>query len=132
MIMRIDNLKTIEQMESFISGSKAIDFEVDSSKDARYQFVEKILKRFGYPKLKRGDKGIVIQFLMKVSGYSRQQLTRMIQRYVQEGKLKHHQKTRNGFERFYTAEDVQLLAQLDQSHDTPNGFMVKKLWPKRI
>ncbi len=125
--MKLDNLKTIEQMESFINGSQAIAFAVASSKDERYQFVERVLKQYRYARLKRRDKGIVIQFLMKVSGYSRQQLTRMIQRYVEEGVLKRCQKTVNGLEKFYTEVDIQLLAELDQRHDTPNGFMIKKL-----
>lgn len=125
--MKLDNLKTIEQMESFLNGSQSIAFTVASSKDERYQFVEGVLKRFGYLRLKRYDKGVVIKFLIKVSGYSRQQLTRMIQRYTEQGILKRYQKTVNGLEQFYTAEDIKLLAQLDQRHDTPNGFMIKKL-----
>jgi transposase InsO family protein len=126
-IMKLDNLKTIEQMEAFLNGSQAIAFAVATGKDNRYQFVESLLKRFGYSCLKRREKGVMIQFLIKVSGYSRQQLTRMIERYIKYGELKRYQKTLNGFEQFYTPEDVLLLAQLDQRHDTPNGFMVKKL-----
>jgi len=126
-IMKLDNLSTIEQMDSFINGSQAIAFAVASNKDERYRFVERILKRFRYPDLTRHDKGTVIRFLMKVSGYSRQQLTRMIKRYRKQGVLRRHQKTTNGFERRYTALDISLLAELDKRHDTPNGLMVKKL-----
>ena len=114
-------------MEAFLNGNQAVAFAVATSKDERYQFVETLLKRFKYPRLKRCEKGIMMQFLMKLSGYSRQQLTRMIQRYISNGKLKRFQKTVNGFEQFYTASDILLLAKLDQLHDTPNGFMIKKL-----
>ena len=85
------------------------------------------LKCFAYSRLKRRDKGIVIQFLRKISGYSRQQLTRMIERHGERGELKRFQKTTNGFEKLYTDEDIRVLAQLDKRHNTPNGFMVKKL-----
>lgn len=125
--MKLDNLKTIEEMETFLTGSQAIAFAVATGKDNRYQFVENLLKRFGYSCLKRREKGVMIQFLIKVSGYSRQQLTRMIKRYIKYGELKRYQKTLNGFEQFYTPADILLLAQLDQRHDTPNGFMIKKL-----
>ena len=64
---------------------------------------------------------------MKISGYSRQQLTRMIERYRKQGRLERLQKTTNGFEKKYIDEDIRLLAQLDKRHDTPNGMMVKKL-----
>lgn len=125
--MNLDKLATTAQMESFLNGSQSIAFVVASSKDERYELVEKILKRFSYQNLSRKDKGIIIKFLMKMSGYSRQQLTRMIQRYCKYGKLKRYQKTLNGFEPVYTTEDIKLLAELDKRHDTPNGYMVKKL-----
>ena len=114
-------------MESFLIGSQAIAFDVATTKDERYKFVERILKRFTYQRIKRREKGVVIRFLQKVSGYSRQQLTRMIHRYIKHGVLVRHQKTTSGFERFYKPADIRLLAQLDQRHSTPNGFMVKKL-----
>ncbi len=125
--MKLDNLRTIDEMEAFINGSQAVAFVVVSTKDERYQVVETILRKFRYAGLKRREKGIVIQFLIKISGYSRQQLTRMIARYQAHGALIRHQKTTNGFERQYTDEDIRLLARLDKRHDTPNGLMVKKL-----
>ena len=127
MIMKLDNLKTVAEMEFFLAGNQPIAFSVASSKDERYQVVETILKRFAYARLKRRDKGTMIQFLRKVTGYSRQQLTRMIERHNACGVLRRYQKTVNGFEKHYTDEDIRLLAQLDKRHDTPNGFMVKKL-----
>ena len=125
--MNLDKLHTIAQMEDFLNGSQAIAFAVATNKDERYHFVEKLLKRFNYGSLKRGHKGVVVRFLGKVSSYSRQQLTRMIQRYLELGELKRYHKATSGFERFYTNDDIQLLAKLDQRHETPNGFMVKKL-----
>jgi len=125
--MKLDALNTIEEMEAFLNGSQAIAFAVASTKDERYQFVSDILKKFRYFDLKRREKGIVIQFLVKISGYSRQQLTRMIRCYHKHGVLVRRQKTANGFERRYTNEDIRLLAELDKRHDTPNGLRVKKL-----
>lgn len=128
--MKLDNLKTIEQMKAFLSGSQAIVFAVATTKDERYHFVETILRRFCYPALKRKDKGVVIKFLLKMTGFSRQQLTRMIKRFVDTKHLKRHQKTTNGFARVYTKEDIKLLAELDKRHDAPNGMMVKKLFER--
>lgn len=125
--MKLDDLKTIEAMQAFLDGSQAIAFAVASSKDERYQCVEQLLKRFHYPSLKRGDKGVMRAFLMKITGYSRQQLTRMIGRYTQTGKLIRYQKTSNGFQGYYTTEDIRLLAALDKRHETPNGLRAKKL-----
>ena len=125
--MKLDNLKTIAEMQAFLEGSQAIAFSIASNKDERYQCIEKLLKRFYYPSLKRAEKGVFQAFLIKITGYSRQQLTRMIKRYTETGKLIRYQKTTHGFQGYYTAEDVQLLAALDKRHETPNGLRAKKL-----
>ncbi len=125
--MSLDKLQTIKQVTSFLAGTQAVAFGVASGKDERYAQVEQILRQLRYKQLKRTEKGIIMQLLKKLSGYSKAQLTRMIHQYVTQGYIKRRQKTANGFEAIYTDEDVKLLAQLDQRHDTPNGLMVKKL-----
>jgi hypothetical protein len=60
-IMKLENLIAIEQMEAFLNGSQAIAFAVAASKDERYQFVETLLKRFKYARLKRREKGSKIR-----------------------------------------------------------------------
>lgn len=125
--MKLDALNNLSDISNFLCGSQAILFTVLSDKDERYNQVEMILKRFNYTHLSRSDKGVLIKFLMKISGYSRQQITRMIKRYLEYGFLRRHQKTTNGFERQYTDNDTRLLAKIDKLHDTPNGLRVKKL-----
>jgi len=125
--MKLDNLKTIEELAGFLDGSQPVAFSVSSSKKERYSTLSKLLTRFKYSKLSRQEKGIVIKFLMKISGYSRQQLERLIARHKEEGFLRFKQKTVSGFEKKYTDEDTVLLAKLDKRHDTPNGMMIKKL-----
>ena len=126
--MKLDNLTAIEQMASFLDGSQPIAFAVLSSKGERYQCVEKILKRFNYSGLKRQEKGTVIKFLRKITGYSRQQVTRLIAAHLNgNGPLQPQQSTTNGFASIYTATDIKLLSELDNRHDTPNGMMIKKL-----
>ena len=61
-IMKLENLKSIKEMSSFINGTQSITFEVLSSKEEVYKMIEQILQRFCYKKLKKQDKGIVIQF----------------------------------------------------------------------
>ncbi len=126
-IMKLEHLKTIPEILSFIDGTESIVFEPASSKRDLYKVVEEILQRFCYAKLKRQEKGIVIQFLVKITNYSRQQVTRMIKTYLETGKLNYSHKPLNGFESFYNSDDVCLLAELDKRHGVTNGFMVKKL-----
>ena len=125
--MKLDNIETIQQLSDFLDGSQAIAFSVSSSKQERYTTISKLLTRFRYPKLKRRDKGVVMRFLLKITSYSPQQLERLIAQHKKTGQLIPKQKTVSGFERKYNDDDINALVAIDKNHDTPNGFMVKKI-----
>jgi len=73
-----------------------------------------VLRRFGCGRLKRGDKGIVLRYLERTTGYSRQQMTRLVQRYESGAPMaKRYHAPDHGFERVYTELDVALLAHTD-------------------
>lgn len=126
-IMKLDDLTTIEQLVNFLSGTQAVAFSVISDKDACYRWIQGELVKFRYLTLPRADKGVVLRYLMKISGYSRQQLTRLITQYRKTGYLQRRQRTVAGFTQKYTAKDIRLLAQMDERHDTPCGHAIKKL-----
>ena len=125
--MKLDDLTTIAQLTDFLSGTQAVAFSVIDDKDACYRWIQRELVRFRYLTLPRADKGVVMRYLMKVSGYSRQQLTRLVSQYRRTGRLQRRQRTIAGFTRKYTAQDISLLAAMDERHDTPCGPAVKKL-----
>ena len=125
--MNAEDLKTIDQLRSFLDGSQALAFEVAGNKAARYQWIGDTLIKFKYRTLGKRDKGVLIQYLIKISGYSRQQMTRLIKQYQNKGRPRYQQRTVKGFARCYTDEDIRLLAQMDERHNTPNGLTVKKL-----
>ena len=54
----------------------------------------------------------------KVSGMSRAQVTRLIARYRSDEGLKERQDRRHRFHRQYTGIDVELLAFVDEAHET--------------
>ncbi len=68
-----------------------------------------------------------MRFVIKMTGYSRQQVTRLIKQYSDTGKIERQQRIYQGFERLYTAEDIRLLAALDERHNTLSGPATKKL-----
>ncbi len=126
-IMKLEDLTTVGQLTEFLSGTQAVAFSVISDKDDCYRWIQGVLIKFRYQRLGKQDKGVVIRYLMKISGYSRQQTTRLITQYRKTGKLKRRQRTVAGFTRKYTAQDIRLLAAMDERHDTPCGPAVKKL-----
>ena len=71
---------------------------------------------------------MVLRFLERVSGYSRQQLTRLVKRGGERRPLiKRYRAPRVGFARRYNDADVRLLAQIDSLHGTLSGLATKKL-----
>lgn len=119
-------LHTLDQLRAFLKGTVAVGFSVGAHE--RYDFITRILRRFGYPRLRRVDKGVVLRFLGRVSGYSRAQLTRLVQRGRKPAPLvKQYPAQRIGFTRTYTDADVLLLAHTDTLHGTLSGPATKKL-----
>ena len=125
-IMNDTPIKTLEHVRQFLNGNKAIEFSIEA-KEARYAWIQAMLLRFHYRQLGKAEKGLVLDFLQKVSGYSRIQLKRLVQQSVQNGRLHRRQRTVQGFRRRYTLEDIQLLAQTDGLHGTLSGPATKKL-----
>ena len=119
-------LQTLDQLRAFLSGTVTVCFSL--APDERYDFVARMVRRFGYQRLKRRDKGVVLRFLERVSGYSRQQLTRLVGRAGAPATLaKRYRGSRTSFARSFTDADVRLLAHTDTLHGTLSGPATKKL-----
>lgn len=127
LIMNIKDLKTIAQLEQFLTGTQTITFVVASSKHESYQEIQRTLVKFRYYSLNKASKGVIVRFLIKMTGYSRQQVTRLIKQYLVTGKIERQQRLYHGFERLYTHKDIRLLAALDERHSTLSGPATKKL-----
>jgi len=124
--MNDTQIKTLEQIRQFLDGVEAIDLVIDT-KEGRYAWIRETLIRFRYRQLGKADKGLLLDFLHKVSGYSRIQVKRLVKQYLKTGKLQRRQRTVKGFTRKYTPKDIRLLAHTDELHGTLSGPATKKL-----
>ena len=88
-IMKLEELTTIEQLSQFLDGTQAVIFKVNTLKEERYQWIQHELVRFDYMAINKVNKGVVIRYSIKVSGYSRQQITWLIKQYHDTGYIKH-------------------------------------------
>ena len=110
--MNDEQLHTLADLQAFLTGTVAMDFTVTA--DQRYEFIARTVRRFGYARLKRADKAVILRFLERVSGYSRQQITRLVRRGCERRQLvKRYRGSRTSFARIYTGADVLLLAHTD-------------------
>ena len=124
--MNDKQLTTLAQLQAFLDGTVAVDFAVTPGE--RYDFIARIVQRFGYRHLPRAGKGVVLRFLERVSGYSRQQLTRLVKRGAERRPLiKRYRASRTSFASTYTSVDLRLLAHTDTLHGTLSGLATKKL-----
>ena len=121
--MKEQKLNTVAQLRAFREGTQAVQLEALGDGDSeRYAFIDEVVKRLRYRRLKRSDKGVVMRYLERTTGYSRQQLTRLVGRAACGQVLtKRYGVPKDGFPRTFTAYDVALLAELDALHGTLSG-----------
>jgi len=124
--MNDNDIKTLPQVHAFLDGTRAVEFSVNTQSD-RYDFVRRTLIRLAYHTLSKSDKGLVLSFLVHVSGYSRIQVKRLAKAWQKHGQLRPGTSAGNGFSRKYTDADRRLLAELDELHETLSGQATKKL-----
>jgi len=124
--MNDEKLVTVEQVKRFLAESKELDFEGVSILE-RYKWIESILVRFTYQRLNRDEKGVIRQYLEKVSGYSRAQVCRLIRQFKQDGRVRKAGCKRHRFPTKYTQKDIALLARTDDLHDYLSGPATKKI-----
>jgi len=124
--MNDERLQTIEQVKQFLEGSEAVEFRGLTAKE-KYYWIEEVLIRFRYHRLKRGEKGVIRQYIKKITGYSRSQVSRLIAEYKRTGRLRRAEYRRHRFPRKYSPFEVQLLARTDELHEWLSGPATKKI-----
>jgi transposase InsO family protein len=117
---------SLEQIRAFLQASREVQFE-GTRREEVYGWVTRTLCHQEYWKQKRSVKGLLRQYIARMTGLSRAQVTRLIARYQKDGQVKERTYRRNRFQRRYTAADVKLLAQVDEAHETLSGPATQKI-----
>lgn len=116
----------LEQIQAFVEASEEVEFEARERKEV-YQWVSRTLCEQEYWKQSKGAKGLLRRYVQKMTGLSRSQVTRLIAGYVGEGAVKERSYRRHRFPQRYPASDVELLAAVDEAHETLSGPATKKV-----
>jgi transposase InsO family protein len=126
--LKTSNVPTLDQIRALLDGSQPFELHIPDREQA-YAFIADTLKRVRYSRLKKPDKGWVRRYLIKVSGFSRQQLTRLIARHGVQGRLedRRNKPPAKPFVKRYTPAAIVALAELDSLHGTLSGPATKKL-----
>lgn len=76
--MNETRLRTIEQIEQFLSTSEQIAFAAHGDDSDRYEHISRVLKRFDFPQRSKRERGVLRVYLQRTTGYSRAQVTRLV------------------------------------------------------
>jgi transposase InsO family protein len=131
--MNVSKLDTIEQIKEFLDGTADVAFSNSTDPSALRAFVATVLRRYRYFRLSKGPRGVLFAYLQRLTGYSRQHISKLIAQFRDTQSLQPRKRvSRTSFTRQYTAEDVALLAQTDSLHDTLSGPATKVLLRRAV
>ena len=117
---------SLEQIRAFLEASGEIEFDAANRREV-YDWVTGALCEQEYWKQSRGAKGMLRRYIGKMTGLSRAQVTRLIGRYKQSGRVSERSYRRNRFASHYTPADIELLAQVDEAHEILSGPATQKI-----
>ncbi len=127
-------LRTIAQLQEFLDATPEVSFTGAAGEDdtQRYEHISRVLKRFDYPQRNKRERGVVLAYLRRTSGYSRTQITRLVARWIdnrlaQAPLAKRYCAPAAPFARKYTASDIELLVEMDRANEDVCGPAIAHL-----
>lgn len=119
------NLNEITQLEQFLTSVPDVSFSSLKKKET-YAWICEVVERFHFHTLSKKERGIVRQYLGKMTGYSASQLTRLLGK-AEGGSLQITPYKRHTFPTRYSPKDIALLAETDNIHQRLNGHATKHI-----
>jgi len=117
---------SLDEIRVFLKASETVHFEGEK-KDEVYAWVSGCLREQIWAELGRTARGLVRRYIEKMTGLSRAQITRLITRYGEDGEVRVKRSRRHHFPTVYRREDVALLVNVDEAHETFSGPATQKI-----
>ncbi len=125
--MNDEHFESVADLSLFTKAADKMEFESIGSIAAKYSWVEATLNRFRYFSVAKKARSEVRKYIAMVTKYSPAQLTRLILKKRETGKVKKSETHRNQFERRYGPTDIGLLLKTDNAHGRISGPATKKV-----
>lgn len=123
--MTDSRIVSIAQIEAFLKVD-AIKFQSVSKKE-KYEWIDEVLTKFRYLGLRKKDKGIVRDYIVKMTGLSQSQTGRVIAQKRKFGRVFLSSSARHRFPRKYTPGDIALLIKTDNAQERLSGPATKMI-----
>ena len=117
---------SLEAMGRLVDASEEIRFEGENRRQL-YGWVEQVLVGQQYAAQGKAARGLVRRYIEKMTGLSRAQGTRLIARYMATGRVQATVHRRRRFAQRYTGADIELLASVDEAHETLSGPATRRI-----
>jgi len=121
----------LDQIRAFLTGSGELCFQGQQREEV-YAWVDQTLRQQHYEQLGRAGRGLVRRYAAKMTGLSRAQVTRLITQYLRGEEVKPQAYRRRRFPSLYTAADAELLAEVDEAHETLSGPATQKVLQREL
>lgn len=117
---------SLDQIEAFLKASEEIRFQGETREQV-YHWIEQLLRQQQYHQQGRKARGLLRRYVGKMTGLSRAQVTRLIGRYRLQRAIQPVAYRRHRFPQRYTGADVELLATVDEAHETLSGPATRRI-----
>jgi transposase InsO family protein len=126
--IRMDDAEmlSLEAIGQFVTASEDIRFEAQDRQQL-YGWVEQVLIGHEYALLGKAARGLLRRYIEKMTGLSRAQGTRLIALYTATGRVQAPIYRRRRFPQRYTRADIELLASVDEAHETLSGPATRRI-----
>jgi len=122
---------SLEAIGRFVEASEALRFEGENRQQV-YGWLERVLVEQEYSQQGKAARGLVRRYVEKMTGMSRSQVTRLIARYTATGLVRPTVYQRRRFPDRYTRADVELLALVDEAHETLSGPATRRILEREV
>ncbi len=117
---------SLEGIAAFLQASEEIHF-LGENRQQVYAWIEQVLRQQQYIQQGRKGRGLLRRYVEKMTGLSRAQVTRLIARYQAHGTVEAVNYRRHRFAQRYRRADIELLAAVDEAHETLSGPATRRI-----
>jgi transposase InsO family protein len=122
---------SLEAIGRFVEASEELRFEGQNRQQV-YGWLEQVLVQQEYCQQGKAARGLVRRYIEKMTGMSRSQVTRLIARYTATGLVRPTVYQRRRFPDRYTRADIELLASVDEAHETLSGPATRRILEREV
>ena len=117
---------SVEQMRQFLAASSDIRLAAQNREET-YGWVEATLRAQQYRTQTRAVRGLILLYVAKMTGLSEAQVDRLVRRFKATGEVAVTAYRRRRFAARFTRRDIELLAGVDEAHETLSGPATKRI-----